>query len=122
MPAFSTKTRGMYRTLYVDGQPVRLQVTGVLHTPPHQVDGKTYATITASDPMLGAVDAEIRRLVAPNASPLLGEHLVVKILPRALQEADMKPGDAVIAHLALGAFGKFGYCWVASAFVNPWPV
>ena len=111
-----------------DGTLVSATIRGVVMQPPHESNGKTYATIAVSPPhaTVRDVDDEIRRRVPGILySPLLDRDtddgrdvLVVKIDRKALVDRDVARGTAVDVHVSLGAYASFGYCWIATIFVT----
>ena len=121
---FRVVRRGRFRTLFRDDGPVEVRVAGEVATPPHEVGGKTYLTVTVIDADAAAALAEVDARVRAEAgglafSPLGHGNLVVKV-PRDVRWAsadgepwDPREGARLELELRLGSFGGFGYCWLA---------
>ena len=129
---FRVVRRGRFRTLFRDDGPVEVRVAGEVATPPHEVGGKTYLTVTVIDADAAAALAEVDARVRAEAgglafSPLMPRagggaghgNLVVKV-PRDVRWAsadgepwDPREGARLELELRLGSFGGFGYCWLA---------
>ena len=124
--------RGKFNTLVTRaGDTVVAELYGcTVVREPHLSSGKTYATLDVAQArgsgvaVLRNVDVRIRREAAPEFSPLRPDGtLVIKIPPHVrceTREGAAAPqftpckGQVVDAVLRLGAFGAFGYCWLAT--------
>jgi hypothetical protein len=114
-------TRGTLRTLvHEDNSPVTTVIRARVAQPPRDRGGKTYVTLIVNrdeHALVYEVDTVIHTHQPKiEYSPVLsgGTRLVVKIARTALADPGIQQGDCVEAHLKLGNFGSFGYCWIAS--------
>lgn len=125
---YTDSRRGRLTTLVraSDATPVTVSLRGVVLQPPHDVKGKTYATIALQPPddEVRCVDRAIRdRVPGLQYSPLLDvspdrDVLVLKIDKKALVDIGVVRGERVTVEAGLGNYAAFGYCWVAKAFVK----
>jgi len=125
-PRFLLSVRGTLNTLVLqDGSPITVICTACITSAPAVSKGKTYVTVSlkdAKEPLFKDVDECIRsHQPALEYSPLLaqGRLLVLKILPKALVDSELKNQEVVEFHAKLGNFGKFGYCWNVNAMYRP---
>lgn len=117
--------RGKFHTLVRhDDSTVHVVLATKLVKEPRLVSGKTYATIAISRdiaPDIYEVDNSIKTYQPDIAySPVLsnGRLLVIKLAPNALVDDALTSGEPVEAHLRLGNYGSFGYCWIATNLVR----
>ncbi len=113
--------RGRFKTLVQeDGSPVGTVLRTTVSRAPKVSGGKTYVILDvpeANRSHMALVDDCIKAYQPGlEYSPLLndGMLLVAKIASNALADTNLESGDLVEAHMKLGNFGSFGYCWIVS--------